>query len=114
MHDPVIYPVKQGASFAQAWRYEIDGVGQDLTGATIASQLRDIQGVLVATFNCTLDTQTGDTLGCFDIEMSGVVAWPPGVYYQDIRYTFANGRIEIVPDIGDDDIMVVVSAARTQ
>ena len=117
MGEVVVYPIKRGTSFAQTWCYEIDNVRQDLTGTVITSQMRDIQGALVATFNCTLQDQSdpqAPSFGCFDIEMAGVIVWPVADYYQDIKYVWPNGRIETVPDLADDNIIVRVSESVTQ
>ena len=82
------------------------GAKADLTGWTIASQLRDAAtGELIADFVCTLVDPVAQTFTHAAPESTG--AWPDGLAVLDVQFTSATGQtvstdtqtIRIVPDV---------------
>jgi hypothetical protein len=77
----------------------------DLTGWTIASQLRAADsGTLITTFACTLVDPVAQT---FTHIAASTAAWPEGLAVLDVQFTSPNGQtvstdtvtIRIVPDV---------------
>ena len=81
------------------------GTKADLTGWTIASQLRAADtGALIAEFECTLVDPVAQT---FTHTATSTATWPEGLAVLDVQFTSATGQtvstdtqtIRIVPDV---------------
>lgn len=89
---PLRLPFKRGATF------ELDcvvsdalGVPEDITAWAIAAQVRDKDGVLVASL---LVTSANLAQGAFKLSAANTTAWPVNqLLYCDIRYTTDTAQI---------------------
>ena len=62
----------------------------NLTGWTIASQVRTKRGVLLATLTVDLHTPAS---GEFSLRTDATTTWPTGMAEMDISYTDSGGRV---------------------
>lgn len=69
-----------------------DGVAYDLTGYSLAAQLRGPDDALAGQFDCVVDPGTGGTfvVGASAIETQ---TWEPGLYRSQIEFTSAGGEV---------------------
>lgn len=85
--------IKRGDSFKPSMTVSNGNVPQNITGWTIASQIRDKDDVLVAALE-VFDRH--DTLGIYNLRPTvdyPETGWPVGTAYWDIQYTDTNGTI---------------------
>lgn len=84
--------IKQGDTLDLACRLQTGGEAVDITGWSIASQVRDPQGQLLHTFAPEI---TDAAAGAYRLLASAAqtVVWPPGGLSMDIRYTNASGHV---------------------
>lgn len=66
-----------------------DGLPMDLTGWTIASEVRDMDDVLLGALTVELHTPAA---GQYRLRYEATDAWPTGPARMDIAYTDAGGR----------------------
>lgn len=82
---------KRGNTFEVQATYADDATGEsiDLTGYTIASQVRSPGGDLVSTMAVTIPDQTiPANRGKFSMRVSDTTAWPIGELLWDVQYSF--------------------------
>lgn len=95
MPTPKLPPFKTGGTYVLTCTHKIDGVAQDLTGKTLAAQMRDRNGGLVADLTLTADADQAVNTGRFtvtatDPDTSGWRAGTddrPEMHRVDIRIT---------------------------
>lgn len=78
-------PFKRGDTFSLKCTWKQNGVPTDITGLTIASQLRSASGALIATLTVAPDDQIANP-GAYALVASGSTArWPLGDALCDIQ-----------------------------
>lgn len=84
---------KRGDTFlyAAVLRESKTGPVIDLSGWTIASMIRDADGVLIEELVVTV---TDAANGAYTISAADTTAWPVGLAYWDIEYTDTHGVIQ--------------------
>ncbi len=104
------FTIKQGASFAVALRFNnADGTPFDLTGATLAGQLRDMTGNLVAELAPAVTSPA--TGGVAAIGPLATAAWPAGRLAGDI--SLASGGVVRISDTFGVLVQPAVTVAGT-
>ena len=79
--------LKRGDTFSLAAVVQGDGVAADITGWTIASQIRTASGTLIDTLTVAVTSAVAGTY-TLDESAAGVTeAWPVGKLEMDIQYT---------------------------
>ena len=82
--------IKRGETFLlECTVQESDGSPMDLTGWSIASQIRDGHDTLIATLTVDLYTPVA---GQYRLTGATTADWPQGLAHMDIAYTDAGGR----------------------
>jgi len=94
---------KRGKTLSWPCLYAPSGTPVNLTGATIASQLRTADGTLIANLTATLADQTAST-GAFTLSYASSTAdFPLGEAYFDVRITLSG-----VIDYSDTGVINIV------
>lgn len=78
----------RGATFKKLCTYkDNDGSAQNITSVTIRSQIRDVDGVLIASVIITKLPQVNPTIGQYFMVVQDTANWPVGNALMDIEYT---------------------------
>ncbi len=78
-----LFQHKRGSSFVANCQYKVSGVAAPMpVGMTVASQVRNLAGKLVASL-----TYTPGSAGAFTLHDNTTADWPLGYLFWDIKYT---------------------------
>lgn len=80
---------KIGATFSMS-----ASINTDITGWTITSQIRRLDGTLLDTLVYSL-VEAGEELSTYNFKKVDTSTWPEGTYHCDIRYLESDGTISI-------------------
>lgn len=95
--------IKRGETFVVQCLYSAGDAPADLTGVTVASQVRERSGKLLA----DLTYQRGTGTGVYTVSGS-TDTWPLGIVYWDVRYS-AGGTVSFT-----DTMEILVVEAQTR
>lgn len=87
---------KRGDTFRYQVKHTVAGVVEPTTGWTIACQIRDSAGSLVATPTVV---ERDDAAGLFELLVANTTAWPIGTLRLDVQYTLPDGDIVSTPTV---------------
>lgn len=85
---------KRGDTLSLGLTWDEDGETVDLTGYTVAAQLRDAQDVLVAALTVAIADQTTLRGQCtLSATAAATAAWPVGPLWCDVQFTAPSGTV---------------------
>lgn len=91
-----VIPIIQGSDYSDTVQVnQPDNVPMDLTGFTVRSQLRRINGGLAATFNCSVPVPTSGLIyrSLTSLQTAALLATPNITYVWGIELTAADGTV---------------------